>query len=191
LSLVINYEILDGGLPSIAVDSWGVALTEMRNNGGLPPYVPTLGSPVTVPIGLYMAGGALSGRLANSPNCRTFSVAESALTAASSTQDITLFQLPARGVVTGTTIKHSAAFSGGGLTAMTVSVGDQSSAALYAPAFDVFQPASDTAFANSDGFKSSTFAARDVFARFTSAGANVVSAATGAVDVTACYAIRP
>jgi hypothetical protein len=118
-------------------------------------------------------------------------VDESALTAASTTQDITLFQLPARGVVTGTTIKHSAAFSGGGLTGMTVSVGDQSSATLYAPAFDVFQAVSDTTFANADGFKSSTFAARDVFARFTSTGGNVVDATAGKVEVTACYAVRP
>ena len=51
VSLVINYEVLDAGLPSIAVDTWGVMLTEMRNNGGLPPYVPTLGSPATVPTG--------------------------------------------------------------------------------------------------------------------------------------------
>lgn len=191
VTLAINYEILDAGLPSIAVDTWGVILTEMRNNGGLPPYIRTMGSPVTVPIGLYMAGGELSGRLANSPNCRTYRVGESALTAAAASQDITLFQLPARGVVTGTTIKHSAAFSGGGLTGMTVSVGDLSSPTLYAPAFDVFQPVSDTAFANTDGFKSSTFAARDVFARFTSTGTNVVNATAGAVEVTACYAVRP
>lgn len=190
-TLAVNYEVLDAGLPSISVDTWGVMLTEMRNNGGLPPYVPTVGSPVTVPIGLYMAGGLLSGRLANSPNCRTYSVEESALTAASTSQDVTLFQLPARGVITGITIKHSAAFSGGGLTGMTVSVGDQSNATLYAPAFDVFQAVSDTAFADSGGFKSSTFAARDVFARFTSTGGNVVNATAGKVEVTSCYAVRP
>jgi hypothetical protein len=74
---------------------------------------------------------------------------------------------------------------------MTVSVGDSSDAAAYALAFDIFQSVSDTTFADAELFKSTTFSARDVLARFTATGDDVQNATAGVVDVTACYALRP
>ena len=93
--------------------------------------------------------------------------------------------------MSGVTIKHETPFTGGTLTGMTVSVGDSSGATAYAPAFDIFQAASDTAFSDSAVFKSTTFAARDVLARFFATGDTVQNAAAGAVDITACFAVRP
>ena len=52
-----------------------------------------------------------------------FTVAESAIRAAATTEDIELFSLPARGVIHKVVLKHTASFTGGGLTAFTLSVG--------------------------------------------------------------------
>ena len=83
-------------------------------------------------------------------------------------------------------MKHSAAFTGGTLSAMTVSVGDSSSTTFYTSAFDIFQAIGDTAFQDTDMYKSSTNAARNVLARFTATGDNVVNATAGSVDIRVC-----
>jgi hypothetical protein len=168
-------------------------VSELQNSGALPPYVATQDNIVTVPAGMYAGDVELSGALANLPRCRTFTVSHSDLVAAATTEDITLFELPARGVMTGVTLKHGTAFSGGALTGMTVRVGDSSDPAAYSDAdgLDVFQAASNTAFEDYDVFKSTTFAARNVVARFTSAGGNTNAATSGQLKVTACFAMRP
>ncbi len=181
------------GLPDFTMDAFGVMVSEMQNNGALPPYVATQDDIVTVPAGIYAGNAELSGVLANVPRCRTYTVSHGDLQAAATTEDITLFELPARGVMTGLTLKHDTAFTGGGLTAMTATVGDSSNPAAYSDAngLDIFQAASDTAFEDYGLFKSSTFAARNVAARFTSSGANTNAATSGQLRVTACFAIRP
>ena len=118
--------------------------------------------------------------------CTTFTIPETDLTAAATTEDETLFELQSGHKVSGVFVKHSTAFSGGSLTAMTVSVGDSSGTTFYTSAFDVFQAVSDTAFQDSDMFKSSTNAARNVLARFMATGDNVVNATAGSVDIRVC-----
>ena len=53
--------------------------------------------------------------------------------------DIELVELPAAAVIHAVKIKHSAAFTGGIISAYTLSVGIAGVLAKYAPAFDVFQ----------------------------------------------------
>ena len=187
----IRCSVQQSGLPDFTYDVFGVMVSELQTDGALPAYVPTTTAAVTVPAGIYAHTGELSGVLSHLPRCKTYSVSENDLTAAAATQDLTLFQLPARGVMTGVTIKHSTPFGGGTLTGMSVSVGDSSDPSVSAPAFDVFQAASDTTFADSALFKSTTFAASDVLARFTATGDDVGNATVGVVDVTACVAVRP
>lgn len=120
-----------------------------------------------------------------------YTVPENALTAASAIEDIVLFNLPVRGKATGVNVKHSQAFTGAGLAAMTVSVGDSSSPTFYTSTFDVFQPAGSLAMQDTATFKSSTPAARDVLARFTATGANAADATSGSLDVSFCWAVMP
>ncbi len=187
----VRCSVGQGGLPDFTYDVFGVMVSDLQTDDALPAYVATTTAAVTIPIGIYAESGELSGILSHLPRCKTFRVVESELTAAAATEDITLFQLPARGVMTGVTIKHETPFTGGTLTGMTVAVGDSSDAAAYAPAFDIFQTASDTAFSDSAVFKSTTFTARDVLAQFSATGDTVQNATAGAVDITACFAVRP
>lgn len=190
--LSLGCQVLTDGLAEFSVDGFGYMVSDLQTNGALPPYVPTKDTSVTVQPGLYARGVELSGDLAHLPLCRNYSVSHADLSAAAATEDITLFELPARGVVTGVTIKHSESFSGGSLAGMDVSIGDTSGASAYSGAsFDVFQAVSDTTFLDASVFKSTTFAARDVFARFTATGDNIDAATAGKVDVTACFAVRP
>ena len=192
-SVTVGCFVAESGLPDFTVDSFGVMVSGLQNSGALPPYVRTEDDIVTVPAGLYADDVELSGVLANLPRCRAFTVSHSDLQAAAATEDLTLFELPARGVMTGLTLKHDTAFTGGALTAMTVKVGDSSDPAAYSDAdgLDVFQAVSDTAFEDSGLFKSTSFAARNVVARFTATGDNTNAATSGQLRVTACFAIRP
>lgn len=192
-TVTIGCFLAQTGLPDFTVDSFGVMVSDLQNSGALPPYIPTEDSAVTAPAGLYAKNVELSGDLANLPRCRTFSVSHNDLAAAAPTEDVVLFQLPARGVMTGVTLKHDTAFAGGTLTGMAVTVGDSSGPAAYSDAdgLDVFQPVSDTVFEDYTFFKSTTFAARDVVAGFTATGDNTGAATSGDVRVTACFALRP
>lgn len=73
------------------------------------------------------------------PRWRKYTVGFAALAAAGLTNDIELFSLPARGVISGVAIKHSASFTGGLISAYTVSVGIAGNLVKYAAAANVFQ----------------------------------------------------
>jgi len=68
-----------------------------------------------------------------------FIIPQSELAAASTTNDIELFVLPAGGVFHGYVIAHSQSFTGGAITAYTLSLGVSGELDRYAPPFDVFQ----------------------------------------------------
>ena len=102
-----------------------------------------------------------------------------------------MFNLPARGKLTGVTIKHTTAFSGGTLSAMTVSVGDSSSDTFYTATEDIFQAVGDTVFLDTDMHSSSTFAARDVFGHFIATGDTMDNVSAGSVDLIACWVVLP
>jgi hypothetical protein len=113
-----------------------------------------------------------------------FTVAESAFTAAATSESITLFTLGAGEVIHAVKIKHSTAFSGGTLTAFTVEVGISGDTTKYASAFDVFQAVADTTFQLSDGlFSENHGSTTTVQITARSTGDDVADATAGSVDV--------
>lgn len=114
---------------------------------------------------------------------KRFTIVESDLTAAATSEAITLFTLNGKSAVLGVRIQHTTAFSGGSLTSMTVSVGSSVVGADgFATAFDIFQAAAATTLQESSQFKSGTSADQTVQATFTGSH-NVVTATAGAVEI--------
>ena len=60
------------------------------------------------------------------------------------TNDIEIYSLPAKGVIHSVIIKHSILFTGGTISAYTVSTGITGTLAKYSTAFDIKQAVSDT-----------------------------------------------
>ena len=107
------------------------------------------------------------------------------------TNDVALFTLPARGKITGLTIKHSTAFAGTSITAVTVSVGLSGNTTAYANAFNILQATGDTVMQDDGGHFSASFASHAVTARFTSVGANLSALTAGSVDIWTCTVVLP
>ena len=105
------------------------------------------------------------------------------LSAASPTNNITLFSLPAGGLIHMVKIKHSVAFSGGGLTTYTISLGITGTLDKYASAFDVFQAAAATTFQISEIVGSESHTAATDIKIAAAASGNLNLAAAGSVDV--------
>ena len=128
------------------------------------------------------------------PTCELYTVAFTDLTTASTTEAEVLFNLPARGVITGLKVKHSVAFTGTGpLTAMTVSVGDTAPAddVAYTSTFDIFAAVSNALDQDTPFFGSSTFVADDVQANFIATGGNMDDLTAGSVNFMVCWAVLP
>jgi len=70
------------------------------------------------------------------------------------TEDVEIYSLPAGGIIHGVKIRHQIAFSGGGATSFTLSVGIAGNLTKYASAFDVFQAVADDTFQLSQSFGS-------------------------------------
>lgn len=130
----------------------------------------------------------IASNFGNGPEIRQYTITHDDLTAAATTQVITLFTLPKGGVIIGVKIKHSASFTGGGLGSMTVSVGDTVGPTVdaYAAAFNIFQAAADTTMQLTNEFKATTHVADAVKANFTG-DANVSVATAGSVDITVFF----
>lgn len=122
------------------------------------------------------------------PKWQKVTIAETALTDADTSEDESLITLTQFEKVVALCIKHSAAFTGGTLTAMTVSVGTTADPTYYAPAHDIFIAPGDAVKLDRTGFSSKTMAAagHSLIARFTSTGDNVVNAVAGSVDIWIC-----
>jgi len=135
---------------------------------------------------LSVAGGTL-------PTWRKFTIAETALTGASTTEDEALFTASQLEKILGICIKHSVAFTGGTLTAMSVSVGLASDPDFYTDAQDIFQAVGDTVKLDMNTFGSQTMASggHAVIARFTSVGDDVVAAGAGSVDIWILTSVMP
>lgn len=109
---------------------------------------------------------------------------------AATTIALNLYSLPAGAVVHAHKIKHSTAFAGTSVTAVTLSVGISGTAAKYAPAFDVFQTVSGTAtqLSTTAGTESDS-AATQITATMTATGANLSALTAGQVDVWALLSL--
>lgn len=90
-------------------------------------------------------------------------------------------------------IKHTTAFSGGGLSGMTVSVGSSAgSATTFAAAFNVFQAVANTTFqAAAASNLAATYAADTITVTFTATGGNVNAATAGSVNVDIFFWLEP
>jgi hypothetical protein len=118
---------------------------------------------------------------------RRFTVNYSEITAAALVKAWSLFTLPAGGKILGVEIKHSTAFSGGAVSAATVSVGVATEVARYAAAFNIFQAVADTTLQETTEFKSGQRTAASVIAYFTTVGANISALTAGVVEITVTF----
>lgn len=113
---------------------------------------------------------------------RTLTFADFAAAALSNA--ITLYALPAGGVLHAVKIKHSAAFGGGAIATYTVSVGIAATPNKYATAFNVFQaPASNTFQVTGTVGGEDQASAVNLVAQAVSTGANLNAANAGSVEI--------
>ena len=114
------------------------------------------------------------------------------LTNAGLTQTINLLSTSSRTKVCGVAVKHTAAFTGGTVSAMTVSVGDAAgSATTYTATFNIFQAPGNTVFQDTVEMLSATYAASTIQAFFTATGGNLNTLAAGSVDFDICTVVLP
>jgi hypothetical protein len=98
------------------------------------------------------------------------------------TNTITLFTLPAGGIIHFNKIKHSVAFSGGSITSYVISMGIAGSETKYAGPFDVFQVVGNTTFQVAEGIGSESHSAGIAITVTATASHNLDTAAAGSCD---------
>lgn len=126
------------------------------------------------------------------PTWIKYTVSHTALQVAATTNDIQLFSLPTKGIIHGVVISQSASFTGGAISAYTLSVGIAADLVKYAGAFDVFQApgAGVGQTTNVMDFENKTSATSIRLAAI-STGANLDQSTTGSVDVWVLWATLP
>lgn len=106
------------------------------------------------------------------------------LQAAANTKQVTAFSLPAGFILMGAAIKHSIAFAGGAISAVTLDLGTVGTPDLFLTAFDVFQAVADSAFVNAMPFNIQSFAgATDIKLRANSVTAQLNALTQGTVTI--------
>jgi hypothetical protein len=106
---------------------------------------------------------------------------------AATTQSIVLFSLIPGAIISGTKIKHSAAFGGGTISGYTLSLGIAGNLLKYSSAFDVFQAPGASIFSLADILGSeSQSAATNILVTAVSTGDTLNDATTGTVNIWAC-----
>lgn len=115
-----------------------------------------------------------------------YTVPYTTTTAAALTQSVTLVAVPAKTVVSGIIIKAATQFgcSACGMTALTVSVGDGTTAAAFSGTHELFSTAvSDTNIKAESGVGYTTAAGYNIVATFTATGANLSALTAGSVKI--------
>lgn len=142
---------------------------------------------LTVGAGLEISGGALQVSstpvAAGPPVWVKVTKTYSDFATASTSNTITVYSLPIRGMVHQCVIKHTTAFSGGAISAYTIDV--KQASISYTGPFNVFQAVGDTTFAQGGSIDTiynfgSTTA---ISAEATSTGDNLDQASAGAVAI--------
>jgi len=88
------------------------------------------------------------------PTWFKFTVEHTDFTAAAVSEAISLYSLPAGGIITGCKLKSTIAFTGTGMTACTMSIGIAGNLESLLPDFDVFQAVANDTFAVQENFDS-------------------------------------
>lgn len=156
---------------------------------------------ITVADGSGVAGNPTISLAAAVPSWHSYTVAydNAAFVVADTDASATLFTLPANGVITGVRLKHSVAFAGTAVTAVSCSVGDAAGDTAdddaYLLAADVFQAAGDTVQEFDGGAYSTTAAEQTVQLHCTANtnfgdGSSTVLTA-GSVKVSVEWAVLP
>jgi hypothetical protein len=159
--------------------------------------ITTLAGDVTGPQNATVVG-AIGGKAVSVGTAGTLSswqkvtVGFASLTNAGLTQTINLVTTGTRVKSCGVSVKHTAAFTGGTVSAMTVSVGDAAgSATTYTATFNIFQAPGNTVFQDTTELTSATYAASTIQAFFTAVGGNLNTLAAGSVDFDICTVTLP
>ena len=117
------------------------------------------------------------------PQWQTYTVSYSSFTSGAS-QSITLFSLPAGAVIHNVIIAHTASFSGGSISAYTLSAGILGSTTKYASAFDVHQaPGGNVGQISNYVDYENSGSATNILVTATSTGGNLSTATTGSALV--------
>ena len=182
---------------SVLTNSATSGFTHLPSTAGTPTGIPAnifTGATATVvdttntKIWGYISGSwqtlGIGGIPSTYPTWSKYTVAYTSFSAGSTTNNVTLFSLPAGGVIHGVKLKHSTAFAGGAISAYTVSVGLSSFPAKYAPAFDVFQATGSTIYEiTSELGGEDQVSTTPITATATSTGTNLNAATQGSVDI--------
>lgn len=120
-----------------------------------------------------------------SPTWTKYTVTEADLNALSGSSDfVALLTLGAKTLIHSVVIKHSAAFTGGTVSACTVSVGISGTPLKYAPAFNIFQAPGNTVFQTSSVVGMENYGAGTVIrASFVTTGDTLANLTAGSVDI--------
>jgi hypothetical protein len=124
------------------------------------------------------------------PTCNKITVNASQFVGINTTSfNVALMTLPFHAKAIGVSVKHSVAFTGGGLTTFTVSVGDSTGSGgvtHYTAPYNIFQAPGATTFQDTSMFKSGTMSGGStITANFIGSG-NVSLATQGSVDIRVC-----
>jgi len=139
---------------------------------------------------LQVLAGVLSARYAV-PRWKKFTVTHTQLQAAATTNNITLFTLPGHGVIHAVKMKHSAAFTGGAISAYTINIGITDNLTKYTIPHNVFQAPGDTVMQldTTAGFETANSSGKDIKIAATSTGANLSASTAGSIDVWVLYSV--
>lgn len=113
----------------------------------------------------------------------TFTYLDLQATSGSGAKALAMFTLAAGAIIMGVRVKHSVAFAGGSLSAMTVSVGKTGSLTFFTSTQDIFQAVADTTVQETALFKHGQQTALAVVANFAPTGDNCSAATAGTVDI--------
>lgn len=129
--------------------------------------------------------------VSGSTSCVAYTITEADLTADATTQTIDLMAVAA-GTRVRITIKEDTQFGGGGVTALTASVGVSTGTVTeYAPAYALMQVPGASQYYDSSVYSLVTFAAHTVAVKFTSTTANLLAADAGLVRIWVCKETLP
>jgi len=122
-----------------------------------------------------------------------YTVSYSSLSAASNLSSVTLAALPAKTALHAVVVKHSASFTGTGITAYAVAVGTSANPTKFTPYFDVLQaPGNDIGQSIDTGCNIEDFgASTNIVLSAASMGGLLNAATAGSVDIYLFTSVLP